>query len=156
VRPDELDGGGEGGAGAEDAGHLYAVNPAARPGADELARELRSLLRPLGHPDRDAWLPPIVKASGAGGAGLDKLWAAINAHRRHLEGSGGWEARVETMARAEIRALVWAELNRRYSGEADGGPSLDNYVRQAASRQLSPQAAADALLDASRPSAQSR
>jgi LAO/AO transport system kinase len=47
--------------------------------------ELRSMLSLA---PRGGWKPPIVATVAAKQQGLDELWAAVLAHREHLESSG--------------------------------------------------------------------
>ena len=74
-------------AGILEVGDVYVVNKADRDGADQVVRDLRSVLN-LGAAD-GAWRPPIVKTVAQSGQGIDDLVEAIEKHRALLERDGG-------------------------------------------------------------------
>jgi LAO/AO transport system kinase len=73
-------------AGILEVGDVYVVNKADRDGADQVVRDLRSVLN-LGAGD-DGWRPPIVKTVASTGDGLDDLLAAVVRHRASLVSTG--------------------------------------------------------------------
>ncbi len=95
---------------------IFVVNKADRPGADQVKRDLESMLDLTGtHPKRDGrkpWRPPILatKALSADGAGVDELWDAICTHRRHIAESGELEERRQRRLLDEARSALVAEL----------------------------------------------
>jgi LAO/AO transport system kinase len=65
---------------------VIAVNKADGPHADEArraARELSGALRMLRGEEGD-WQPPVLTCSGQDNVDLDKVWAKLERHRRHL------------------------------------------------------------------------
>ena len=74
-------------AGILEIGDVYVVNKADRDGADQVRRDLRSMLA-LGERPEGAWRPPIVKTVAHRGEGLDEVVEAIDKHRAWLEESG--------------------------------------------------------------------
>jgi LAO/AO transport system kinase len=60
---------------------------------------------------KGAWRPPIVPTVATRGEGVEQLWEAILAHRKHLEASGTAERLSERRLRDET-AEVAAELAR--------------------------------------------
>ncbi len=71
-------------AGILEIGDLYVVNKADRDGADQVRRDLRSMLALAERPE-GAWKPPIVKTVAQKGEGLDEVVAEIERHRAWLE-----------------------------------------------------------------------
>jgi LAO/AO transport system kinase len=74
---------------------VFVVNKADLEGHVRVITELRSMLSlaPKGPPGArrapdQTWKPPIVATVAAKHQGLDELWAAVLAHREHLESSG--------------------------------------------------------------------
>jgi LAO/AO transport system kinase len=73
---------------------IFVVNKADLEGSHRAVTELRGMLslsKPTpalraGAPKE--WKPPIIATSAARQEGIDKLWEAVIAHRRHLESSG--------------------------------------------------------------------
>ena len=74
-------------AGILEIGDIYVVNKADRDGADQVRRDLRSMLALAERPE-GAWRPPIVKTVAAKGEGLDEVAAEIARHHDWLESSG--------------------------------------------------------------------
>jgi LAO/AO transport system kinase len=121
---------------------VLVVNKADRPGLDETVEDLRTILE---WSDTDGWTPPIVETVATEGRGVDELWDAVAAHRSHLEADGRLAAVRAERLRAELRALVAARLGERARALCVG-PRFEALVDQVASRDVDPQAAADALL----------
>src|SRR5689334_5305198 len=77
-------------AGILEIGDVFVVNKADRDGADQLRRELRSMLALAERPE-GAWKPPIVKTVAAKQEGLDEVVEEIARHHAWLEESGELE-----------------------------------------------------------------
>jgi LAO/AO transport system kinase len=123
---------------------VFAVNKSDRPGAQEVVRDLRTMLA-MARYGPDSWKPPIVSTSAASGEGIADLAAAIEAHRDWLEKSGEWAARRQARARDEITAIAVAELQRRLGG-LPGEARLEDLAARVAAGDLDPYSAADALI----------
>ena len=74
---------------------IFVVNKADLEGSNRAVTELRGMLSLSNTPSRAVgagapkeWKPPIIATSAAKHEGIDKLWEAVLAHRRHLESSG--------------------------------------------------------------------
>jgi LAO/AO transport system kinase len=122
---------------------VFVVNKADRPGTAETVRDLTRMLA-LAAPG--SWTPPIVEAVATDGTGAAELCQAIVEHRRHAERSGVLAERRAQRARAEIRALVAAELARR-SEVATTGDGFEALVDAVVERRIDPVAAARSVLD---------
>jgi LAO/AO transport system kinase len=75
--------------------------------AERARQDLAAALRYL-RPRADGWQPKAVTCSSVTGAGLDEMWAAIEAHREALEGVGAWTARRQEQC---VR-WMWAAVER--------------------------------------------
>jgi LAO/AO transport system kinase len=122
---------------------VFVVNKADRPGGDETVRDLRQMIE--WSSERD-WTPPIVETVATTGHGIDELWAAVAAHRAHLETDGRLAARRAARLRDEIRALVVERLGER-AATLCAGPGFDELLDRVASRDVDPHTAAAALLN---------
>ncbi len=71
-------------AGLIEAGDIFVVNKADRPGVKETVSALIGALE-VGKPQ--PWTPPVIEAVATNGDGIAALWDAIGDHRRHLEES---------------------------------------------------------------------
>ena len=133
-------------AGILEIGDIYVVNKADRDGADQVRRDLRSMLA-LGERPEGWWKPPIVKTVASTGQGLDEVVVEIDKHRAWLEESGELEARRTRRARDEIEALAVTALRARW-GDVHGRSELDELAAAVVAGDSDPYAAADTLLDA--------
>jgi LAO/AO transport system kinase len=133
-------------AGILEVGDVFAVNKADRDGADQVVRDLRSVLS-LGASDDHAWRPPIVKTVASTGSGVDDLLDAVARHRAYLHDSGLLDQRRRRRAADEVEAIAVTALRARF-GDLHGHADLDRLAGLVAAGSLDPYAAADRLLDA--------
>ncbi len=131
-------------AGILEIGDVYVINKADRDGADQVRRDLRSMLA-LGERPEGAWKPPIIKTVAHKGEGMDEVVAALDAHRDHLESSGEMERRRTRRARDEIEAIAVTALRARW-GDVHGRAELDDLAAAVVAGDRDPYAAADELL----------
>ena len=131
-------------AGILEIGDVYVINKADRDGADQVRRELRSMLALADRPD-DAWRPPIVKTVASRGEGLDEVVAEIGRHHAWLESSGELDVRRTRRARDEIEAIAVTALRARW-GDVHGRSELDDLAAAVVAGKHDPYAAADELL----------
>ena len=95
---------------------IFVVNKADLDGHQRVVMELRGMLslnapRAHGAGVPKAWKPPIIPTVAARQEGIEELWAAIEAHRMHLESSGRARELAEKRLRDETAEVV-AELAR--------------------------------------------
>lgn len=131
-------------AGILEIGDVFVVNKNDRPGAQEVIRDLRTMLAMASYGPGD-WRPPIVSASAASGDGIAELTAAIEKHRGWLAESGQLTSRRVARAREEISAIAIAELRQRMGG-LPGESRLDELAEEVTGGRLDPYAAADELI----------
>jgi LAO/AO transport system kinase len=131
-------------AGILEVGDVYVVNKADRDGADQLRRELRSMLALADRPE-GAWRPPIVKTVASKGEGMDEVVAEIGRHAEWLRSTGELEARRTRRARDEIEAIAVTALRERW-GDVHGRSELDELAAAVAAGRSDPYAAAETLL----------
>jgi len=93
---------------------VFVVNKADLEGHERVAIELRAM---LSLSPKASWKPPIVATSAAKREGIEELWAAIEAHRKHLESTGRAAAQAERRLKDETAEVV-AEVARERAREA--------------------------------------
>jgi LAO/AO transport system kinase len=161
-------------AGILEVADIFVVNKSDRPGASDVARDLRAMLAMSGTGPGGVlgagpgWRPPIVltaaaaaaSGSGAGsvrgsasgsvpgavsGTGIEDLVARLEEHWTWLAESGRRSERRVARAREEISAIAVADIRRRLGG-LPGESRLDDLAEKVADGQLDPYTAADDLL----------
>ncbi len=131
-------------AGILEIGDIYVVNKADRDGADQVRRDLRSMLA-LAERSEGAWKPPIVKTIASKAEGLDEVVAEIDKHRDWLASSGEQDTRRTRRARDEIEAIAVTALRERW-GDVHGRSELDDLAAAVVTGDTDPYSAADELL----------
>jgi LAO/AO transport system kinase len=87
---------------------IFVVNKADLDGHARVVTELRSMLSLA---PKSSWKPPILATVAARQEGIDELWEAVLAHRRHLESSGRGRELADQRLKDET-AEVAAEIAR--------------------------------------------
>jgi LAO/AO transport system kinase len=137
---------------------IFVVNKSDRPGAQEVVRDLRTMLamasdagggaRVSGRsPAGQYWKPPIVSTTASTGAGIADLAAAIDSHASWLDSTGQRDCRRLARAREEISAIAVAELRQRMSG-LPGESKLEDLAARVTAGEIDPYTAADELIGA--------
>jgi LAO/AO transport system kinase len=132
-------------AGILEIGDMYVINKADRDGADQVRRELRSVLA-LGEHPKGAWNQPIIKTVASKGEGIDEVVEAINQHRTWLENSGEQELRRLRRARDEIEAIAVTALREQWRSVHEH-TELDGLAVKVVAGETDPYTAADRLLE---------
>ena len=134
-------------AGVLEIADIHAVNKADREGADRTMAELRAMLTLL--PQREGVrVPPVLACVAAREEGVDALLDAIGAHMDELKATDALEPRRARRAQQRVIRIAHEALMR-----AMGDPTHGDFAALAARvarRELSPHAAARALLGAVR------
>jgi LAO/AO transport system kinase len=125
---------------------VFVVNKSDRPGAQEVVRDLRTMLS-MGEWPEGRWKPPIVStaATASDRAGLDDLLERIGQHQAWLDSSGELAARRQTRAREEIAAIAVAVLRERM-GALPGDQRMAELAARVAAGETDPYTAADELV----------
>jgi LAO/AO transport system kinase len=134
-------------AGILEIGDVYVVNKADRDGAEQVRRELRSMIA-LGDRGEGGWKPPVVLTVAQSGRGVDEVVAELGKHRTWLEESGELSRRRTRRAREEIEAIAVAALRDRWEN-VSGHDDLDALAEAVVAGEKDPYAAADELVASS-------
>ncbi|MEP7088917.1 MAG: methylmalonyl Co-A mutase-associated GTPase MeaB [Nocardioidaceae bacterium] len=132
-------------AGILEIGDIFVVNKADRDGADQVRRDLRTMIA-LAAGGEDSWRPPIVKTVAQTGEGVDEVVDSIEEHRAWMAASGELERRRVRRARDEIEAIAVTSLRRRW-GDVHGRTELDDLAGEVVAGTSDPYTAADSLLE---------
>ncbi|GMQ98367.1 MAG: methylmalonyl Co-A mutase-associated GTPase MeaB [Acidimicrobiia bacterium] len=118
---------------------IFVVNKSDRDGASRAVADLRAMIE-LG--PTTSWTPPVLETVATTGAGVDELWAAVLAHRAHLDSTGAMAQRRRLRAAAQFSAAVRQAVGETVAPEDD---SLD-LIGAIADRSIDPWTAADQAL----------
>ena len=132
-------------AGILEIGDVYVINKADRDGADQVRRELRSMIGLAERPE-GGWKPEIVKTVASKGEGIDDVVAALDKHREWLDSTGELQKRRLRRARDEIEAIAVTALREQWRGVHENA-ALDELAAEVVAGQSDPYAAADLLLE---------
>jgi LAO/AO transport system kinase len=132
-------------AGILEIGDIFVVNKSDRDGADQLRRDLRSMIA-LGDRSEGAWRPPIVKTVAHRGDGMAELVEEIDRHVAWLGESGELERRRTRRVRDEIEAIAVTTLRRRWD-DVHARVELDDLAATVVEGKSDPYTAADTLLE---------
>jgi LAO/AO transport system kinase len=131
-------------AGILEIGDVFVINKADRDGADQVRRDLRSMIS-LAERAEGAWRPPVIKTVATEGRGAADVVDAVDEHRAWAEESGELERRRVRRARDEVEAIALTALRARW-GSVDAGNQLDQLATAVVAGESDPYAAADRLL----------
>jgi LAO/AO transport system kinase len=132
-------------AGILEIGDIFVVNKSDRDGADQLRRDLRSMIA-LGDRSEGAWRPPIVKTVAHRGEGMAELVEEIDRHVAWLGESGELERRRTRRVRDEIETIAVTALRRRWD-DVHARVELDDLAAAVVAGRSDPYTAADTLLE---------
>ncbi len=134
-------------AGIMEIADIFVINKSDRDGADQLEREIRSLLS-LGRPatSETPGAPAIIRTVASEGKGTAELAQAIAEFRQYLQESGlGARRRVENWRRRLIEMLR-AELVQRLARDHLSGPAVQRLVAEIAAGRKNPYSAVEEIL----------
>lgn len=129
-------------AGLLEAGDVFVVNKADRPGAAEARRDLESMLDM--NPAMGSWRPPVVLTDATSGDGVQQLWAEIRRHRSHMEATGELEGRRQQRLVEELHRILVARLEEEVRSREQGA-IYDSVKRDLLARAIDPYEAAERL-----------
>jgi LAO/AO transport system kinase len=132
-------------AGVLEVADLFVVNMADRPGAQRTVAELLAMVR-LGVRQKGGWQPPIVETVATDGTGISELWAALERHRAHLDGTGERAVRHRQRIETEVIELVERELRRGLRRQLTENPAVQAVLADAWAGAIDAHTAAAAIL----------
>jgi LAO/AO transport system kinase len=121
-------------AGIMEIADVFVVNKADHPMADQLRREIRSMMEMLHWP---GWIPELVMTQALEGRGIDELVAAIERHAAYLNETGEIESRRRDAFTHQVRQLALGRLEQRLNHALQTQPRDDLDPYEAADRVIS-------------------
>jgi LAO/AO transport system kinase len=120
-------------AGIMEIADIFVINKSDHPMADQLRREIRSMMEMQ---QWSGWVPELVSTQAVSGDGVDELERAIERHAAYLNETGEIERRRRDAFAHQVRQLALGRLERR----------LDRALREQPHDDLDPYEAADRVL----------
>ncbi|HEY5257192.1 MAG TPA: methylmalonyl Co-A mutase-associated GTPase MeaB [Candidatus Baltobacteraceae bacterium] len=122
-------------AGIMEIADIFVINKSDHPMANQLRREIRTMMEML---DFSGWVPELVSTQALSGDGVDDLWKAIERHVVWMNETGSIaEKRAQAFAH-QVRQLSLGRLQRK----------LERELRSGIAAGVDPYAAADRVLGA--------
>jgi LAO/AO transport system kinase len=132
-------------AGLLEVADVFVINKADDPSAALLERDLTLMMDLSTWPD--GWRPPIVRTVATRGEGVSELWAAVVAHRRHLESGGLLERRRDKRALAELQRILVARMEEAARSKL-GEERFAGLIEDVTNRRVDPWSAAEQIFGA--------
>ena len=92
-------------AGLMEIADLFAVNKSDRPEADQLVRELITMVGMSSH-DEKSWMVPVLKTEGVKNRGISELLQGIEAHQSFLTLSGKRDVKIREFLKNEVYDIL--------------------------------------------------
>jgi LAO/AO transport system kinase len=121
-------------AGIMEIADVFVVNKADHPMADQLRREIRSMMQMV---QWSGWVPELVMTQAVEGRGIEELVAAIERHVAYLNETGEIERRRRYAFTHQVRQLALGRIATRLDGALQSQPRSDLDPYEAAERVLS-------------------
>lgn len=121
-------------AGIMEIADIFVINKSDHPMADQLRREIRSMMEMQ---QWSGWVPELVSTQAVSGEGIDELERAIERHAAYLNETGEIERRRHDAFAHQVRQLALGRLERRLDRTLQARPRDDLDPYEAADRVLS-------------------
>lgn len=130
-------------AGIMEIADIFAVNKSDRPQADQLVKELISMVA-LVDDEQARWKPPVQKTEALHGKGVSELIAAIALHQDYLSRSGARQDRALRFLKSELIDLAMEQAARSLEAQWSK-PDADKILSEMLARKQDPYQALLAL-----------
>ena len=117
-------------AGLMEIADVFAVNKSDRPQADQLVRELITMVGMSDHSE-DSWMIPVQKTEAVRGLGVAELIQSIEAHQSYLLKTGKIKERSEAFLKREVIDILHEKLQGQvldFFQSQDGRHALDDLM----------------------------
>ena len=122
-------------AGILEVADIFVVNKSDHPMANQLKREIRSMMEML---DFSGWVPELVMTQAVSGEGILDLWNAIEKHVAYLHATGEVAQKRREAFTHQVRQLAMGQLERR----------LEQHLQSEIQAGVDPYRAAEEILSA--------
>lgn len=131
-------------AGIMEIADVFVINKADLPGAERTATEINVM---LDMKSGTHWRPPVISTVSTRNEGIDKLWSALNSHRKYMEESGRLMDIRRQRVRRELTEQVEYLVKSRIWNQVKETIELDDLVEKIVRRKQDPYSTARNLLE---------
>ncbi len=133
--------------GIREVNDIYVVNKCDRPGAEEIANNIRINLDLVAEKsDRDfSWQTPICPTNSLIGEGLPVLWQKIKDHKAASENSAFSQKRKAAQAQKETIDIILRKLEKFFRRQINDKMSMENTIRNIVLKSTTPQRASEEI-----------
>jgi len=130
-------------AGLMEIADVFAVNKSDRPEADQLVRELVTMVGMSDH-DEHSWMIPVKKTEAVRNVGIDELAKSLEDHQLYLTHSGHRQTKTREFLKNEVLDILGERLSKTVVAafETSSGQEV---LEQLLKRELDPYKAADLI-----------
>lgn len=132
-------------AGLMEIGDIFVLNKSDREGAQRFEQQLLAMLQLA--PERDGWMPPVVRTVATEGKGINELSRQIERFRQHFDQAPDRRIRELAYWKAWLLRLLEARLIERVVGRHITESQLEELASQVAARSMDPYAAVREILE---------
>ena len=123
---------------------IFVVNKADHPGADNLIRDIQTMLHL--HNGSKWWDVPALAAEAINNVGIEELYQQIQKHRHVLEETGRLSQRRQKQRRDEFLEAIKQKVAKRIMRTIERDSELTGYIQRVQNGELDPYSAADEIL----------
>jgi LAO/AO transport system kinase len=130
-------------AGLMEIADFFVLNKSDRAGADQAVMSIKMVLN--FKPKMDGWKPDVIQTIASEGKGIDKIAAAIEAHREHLTNKNLLARKREERIAERVRELIGERLRVEF-WNADRQQFLQSNIPNVVAHRMTPYDLADKLV----------
>lgn len=131
-------------AGLMEIADFFILNKSDRPGSQQAAAALKTILMMKDH-DQNSWMPKIIKAVASENKGIEEIAAEILNHKNFLEKSGKFLLKRESQIKNRIKTIVEEKIREELWSEK-GKNSLNLFIEKIVLGNLSPYHIAEEII----------
>lgn len=133
-------------AGLMEAGDLFIINKADRPGVNRMELMISQMLE-LHDKDQKDWTPPVLKTVATKGEGMAQLLETIDRHREYLSANGLFNDNRKKNIKRQLINLLDEKLRKKYIEPLLNSGKLEEVLEEIYRFNKDPYSAADRLLE---------
>jgi LAO/AO transport system kinase len=132
-------------AGILETGDIFIVNKADKPGADQVADQLQTMLQ-FRRPSPDQWNPPVIKTVALQNKGVNSLVQAFLSHKQYLINSGELDQKKTDQQTIYFQTLITSIATKMILNKTEKSSKYRALKKKLAKREIDPVSAAQEMV----------